>query len=85
MSRWISISQPASGGGRGLGLTIPIFAAVASFYGDEHSPVLLDDAEKCLHLLYAVQPCTRLRRIVLVMGSHDAFQIIFALRPMGSP
>jgi uncharacterized protein (TIGR02680 family) len=48
MGRWISISQPASGGERALGLTIPMFAAVASFYGDEHSTrprlVLLDEA-----------------------------------------
>ncbi|MGY8666927.1 TIGR02680 family protein, partial [Bradyrhizobium sp. UFLA05-109] len=48
MGKWISISQPASGGERALGLTIPMFAAVASFYGDEHSTrprlVLLDEA-----------------------------------------
>ncbi len=48
MGRWISISQPASGGERALGLTIPMFAAVASFYGDERSTrprlVLLDEA-----------------------------------------
>ena len=48
MGKWISISQPVSGGERALGLTIPMFAAVASFYGDEHSIrprlVLLDEA-----------------------------------------
>lgn len=48
MGKWISISQPASSGERALGLTIPMFAAVASFYGDEHSTrprlVLLDEA-----------------------------------------
>jgi hypothetical protein len=37
MGKWISISQPASSGERALGLTIPMFAAVASFYGNEHS------------------------------------------------
>lgn len=48
MGKWISISQPASSGERALGLTIPMFAAVASFYGDEHSTrprlVLRDEA-----------------------------------------
>jgi uncharacterized protein (TIGR02680 family) len=48
MGKWISISQPASSGERALGLTIPMFAAVASFYGNEHSTrprlVLLDEA-----------------------------------------
>jgi uncharacterized protein (TIGR02680 family) len=48
MGKWISISQPASSGERALGLTIPMFAAVASFYGSEHSTrprlVLLDEA-----------------------------------------
>ncbi|MBX9825041.1 MAG: TIGR02680 family protein, partial [Xanthobacteraceae bacterium] len=48
MGKWISISQPASSGERALGLTIAMLAAVASFYGDEHSArprlVLLDEA-----------------------------------------
>jgi uncharacterized protein YPO0396 len=47
--QWRRLSGPASSGERALGLTVPLFAAVASFYsqsGYEHSPrlVLLDEA-----------------------------------------
>jgi len=47
--QWRKLSGPASGGERALGLTVPLFAAVASFYsqsGYEHAPrlMLLDEA-----------------------------------------
>lgn len=47
--QWRKLSGPASSGERALGLTVPLFAAVASFYtqsGFAHSPrlVLLDEA-----------------------------------------
>lgn len=47
--QWRKLSGPASSGERALGLTIPLFAAVASFYsqsGYEHTPrlMLLDEA-----------------------------------------
>src|ERR1700719_4963092 len=47
--QWRKLSGPASSGERALGLTVPLFAAVSSFYsqsGYEHSPrlVLLDEA-----------------------------------------
>ena len=46
--QWVKLSGPASSGERALGLTVPLFAAVASFYsqsGTPHSPrlVLLDE------------------------------------------
>jgi uncharacterized protein (TIGR02680 family) len=46
--QWLKLSGPASSGERALGLTVPLFAAVASFYsqsGSPHSPrlVLLDE------------------------------------------
>jgi uncharacterized protein (TIGR02680 family) len=46
---WRKLSGPASSGERALGLTVPLFAAVASFYsqgGHRHAPrlVLLDEA-----------------------------------------
>lgn len=46
--QWLKLSGPASSGERALGLTVPLFAAVASFYsqsGTPHSPrlVLLDE------------------------------------------
>ena len=47
--QWRPLSGPASSGERALGLTVPLFAAVSSFYtygGSKHSPrlVLLDEA-----------------------------------------
>lgn len=47
--QWRKLSGPASSGERALGLTVPLFAAVASFYtqgGYPHAPrlVLLDEA-----------------------------------------
>jgi uncharacterized protein (TIGR02680 family) len=47
--QWRPLSGPASSGERALGLTVPLFAAVASFYthaGSRHAPrlVLLDEA-----------------------------------------
>lgn len=47
--QWRRLSGPASSGERALGLTVPLFAAVASFYGQgasPHSPrlMLLDEA-----------------------------------------
>lgn len=47
--QWRKLSGPASSGERALGLTVPLFAAVASFYsqsGYEHAPrlMLLDEA-----------------------------------------
>ena len=47
--RWRSLSGPASSGERALGLTVPLFAAVSSYYtqsGYPHAPrlVLLDEA-----------------------------------------
>jgi len=42
--QWRRLSGPASSGERALGLTVPLFAAVASFYsqsGYEHSPRLV--------------------------------------------
>jgi uncharacterized protein (TIGR02680 family) len=47
--QWRKLSGPASSGERALGLTVPLFAAVASFYsqsGFAHAPrlVLLDEA-----------------------------------------
>ncbi|TAL91837.1 MAG: TIGR02680 family protein [Rhodanobacter sp.] len=47
--QWRKLSGPASSGERALGLTVPLFAAVASFYsqgGYRHAPrlVLLDEA-----------------------------------------
>ncbi|MBZ8139703.1 TIGR02680 family protein [Rubrivivax gelatinosus] len=46
---WRKLSGPASSGERALGLTVPLFAAVASFYGKDKSGVaprlmLLDEA-----------------------------------------
>jgi uncharacterized protein (TIGR02680 family) len=46
--QWVKLSGPASSGERALGLTVPLFAAVASFYSQSstpHSPrlVLLDE------------------------------------------
>jgi uncharacterized protein (TIGR02680 family) len=46
---WRRLSGPASSGERALGLTVPLFAAVASFYsqgGSKHAPrlMLLDEA-----------------------------------------
>lgn len=47
--QWRKLSGPASSGERALGLTVPLFAAIASFYGDGASPLaprlmLLDEA-----------------------------------------
>ncbi len=47
--QWRPLSSPASSGERALGLTVPLFAAVSSFYthaGSRHAPrlVLLDEA-----------------------------------------
>jgi uncharacterized protein YPO0396 len=47
--QWRPLSGPASSGERALGLTVPLFAAVSSFYthgGSKHAPrlVLLDEA-----------------------------------------
>jgi len=47
--QWRKLSGPASSGERALGLTVPLFAAVASFYGQGASPhaprlMLLDEA-----------------------------------------
>ncbi|WP_426197680.1 TIGR02680 family protein [Massilia sp. DWR3-1-1] len=47
--QWRALSGPASSGERALGLTVPLFAAVSSFYshgGSPHAPrlVLLDEA-----------------------------------------
>jgi uncharacterized protein (TIGR02680 family) len=47
--QWRPLSGPASSGERALGLTVPLFAAVSSFYthaGSHHAPrlVLLDEA-----------------------------------------
>jgi uncharacterized protein (TIGR02680 family) len=47
--QWRPLSGPASSGERALGLTVPLFAAVSSFYthgGSRHAPrlVLLDEA-----------------------------------------
>ncbi|WP_213954909.1 MULTISPECIES: TIGR02680 family protein [unclassified Variovorax] len=47
--QWRALSGPASSGERALGLTVPLFAAVSSFYsqaGSVHAPrlVLLDEA-----------------------------------------
>lgn len=47
--QWRPLSGPASSGERALGLTVPLFAAVSSFYshgGSAHAPrlVLLDEA-----------------------------------------
>jgi uncharacterized protein (TIGR02680 family) len=45
--QWRKLSGPASSGERALGLTVPLFAAVASFYqGSPHAPrlMLLDEA-----------------------------------------
>ncbi len=47
--QWRKLSGPASSGERALGVTVPLFAAVASFYsqgGHHHAPrlVLLDEA-----------------------------------------
>jgi len=46
---WRKLSGPASSGERALGLTVPLFAAIASFYGHGASPLaprlmLLDEA-----------------------------------------
>src|SRR5207253_5208604 len=46
---WRKLSGPASSGERALGLTVPLFAAVASFYGQGSypfapRPLLLDEA-----------------------------------------
>lgn len=46
---WRKLSGPASSGERALGLTVPLFAAIASFYGHGASPIaprlmLLDEA-----------------------------------------
>jgi uncharacterized protein YPO0396 len=46
---WRKLSGPASSGERALGLTVPLFAAVASFYGQGSHPLaprlmLLDEA-----------------------------------------
>ncbi|KVT58257.1 TIGR02680 family protein [Burkholderia ubonensis] len=48
-SNWQKLSGPASSGERALGLTVPLFAAIASFYGrggNPHAPrpMLLDEA-----------------------------------------
>lgn len=48
-SGWQKLSGPASSGERALGLTVPLFAAIASFYGrggNPHAPrpMLLDEA-----------------------------------------
>lgn len=47
--QWRPVAGPASSGGRALGLTVPLFGAVFSFYthgGSRHTPrlVLLDEA-----------------------------------------
>jgi len=47
--QWRKLSGPASSGERALGLTVPLFAAVASFYGHGGNPLaprlmLLDEA-----------------------------------------
>lgn len=47
--QWRKLSGPASSGERALGLTVPLFAAIASFYGHDGSPLaprlmLLDEA-----------------------------------------
>ena len=47
--QWRKLSGPASSGERALGLTVPLFAAIASFYGQSgyaHAPrlMLLDEA-----------------------------------------
>lgn len=47
--QWRKLSGPASSGERALGLTVPLFAAIASFYGRGGSPLaprlmLLDEA-----------------------------------------
>jgi uncharacterized protein (TIGR02680 family) len=47
--QWRKLSGPASSGERALGLTVPLFAAVSSFYGQstyQHAPrlILLDEA-----------------------------------------
>ena len=47
--QWRKLSGPASSGERALGLTVPLFAAIASFYGqgsNPHAPrlMLLDEA-----------------------------------------
>ena len=47
--QWRRLSGPASSGERALGLTVPLFAAIASFYGHGASPLaprlmLLDEA-----------------------------------------
>lgn len=47
--QWRKLSGPASSGERALGLTVPLFAAIASFYGRGASPLaprlmLLDEA-----------------------------------------
>lgn len=47
--QWRKLSGPASSGERALGLTVPLFAAIASFYGRGGSPfaprlMLLDEA-----------------------------------------
>ena len=48
-SKWQKLSGPASSGERALGLTVPLFAAISSFYGEgssRHAPrlMLLDEA-----------------------------------------
>ncbi|OYO28067.1 TIGR02680 family protein [Janthinobacterium sp. PC23-8] len=48
-NQWRTLSGPASSGERALGLTVPLFAAVSSYYtqgGNPHAPrlVLLDEA-----------------------------------------
>lgn len=48
-NQWRALSGPASSGERALGLTVPLFAAVSSYYtqgGNPHAPrlVLLDEA-----------------------------------------
>lgn len=48
-SSWIKLSSPASNGERALGLTVPLFAAISSFYGKGCNPlaprlILLDEA-----------------------------------------
>ncbi|MEM5439353.1 TIGR02680 family protein [Paraburkholderia diazotrophica] len=47
--QWKKLSGPASSGERALGLTVPLFAAIASFYGQSTNPhaprlMLLDEA-----------------------------------------
>jgi hypothetical protein len=47
--QWRKLSGPASSGERALGLTVPLFAAISSFYGRGGSPLaprlmLLDEA-----------------------------------------